>query len=262
MHLLSRPEKIYGTNIGSSYQHQALHSEQSVPSRIGTLVTESPCAGFRPQTCHFLLSSLQTMTMRVSLPLLGLGNRRLSLPCSTLPEIAFLGRSNVGKSSVIQIPWSEPSWPAPVPLPDAHRAINFLRNPRPGKPQARADLRRPPGYGYAKISREISAEWPKFIDPYIHQRSTLALCIALIDANIPPQQSDRQLLDFLSASGRDFCWSRPRVTGCRTINCTQLSARSPRNSPAARPLPFSDQNRRRTRRTVEADPSGSAANGG
>ena len=64
-----------------------------------------------------------------------------------------------------------------------------------------ADL---PGYGYAKISKSISAEWPKFIEPYLHQRSTLALCIALVDVNVPPQQSDRQLLDFLNASGRDF----------------------------------------------------------
>jgi GTP-binding protein len=57
-----------------------------------------------------------------------------------------------------------------------------------------ADL---PGYGYAKISKSISAEWPKFIEPYLAEREQLALCVCLIDSNIPPQSSDTQLLQFL-----------------------------------------------------------------
>jgi GTP-binding protein len=64
-----------------------------------------------------------------------------------------------------------------------------------------ADL---PGYGYAKLSREISQEWPKFIEPYLNERPALALCLALVDVNVPPQDSDRHLLDFLNASGREF----------------------------------------------------------
>jgi GTP-binding protein len=59
-----------------------------------------------------------------------------------------------------------------------------------------------PGYGYAKISREISADWARFVDPYLHQRSTLALCLILVDANIAPQASDAQLIEFLAAKGR------------------------------------------------------------
>ena len=64
-----------------------------------------------------------------------------------------------------------------------------------------ADL---PGYGYAKISKSISAEWPEFIEPYLANRSTLKLCVCLVDSNIPPQQSDRQLIDWLRHAGRDF----------------------------------------------------------
>lgn len=64
-----------------------------------------------------------------------------------------------------------------------------------------ADL---PGYGYAKISKSISAEWPSFIDPYLRERETLALCVCLIDTNIPPQESDAQLLAFLRDAGRRF----------------------------------------------------------
>ncbi len=61
-----------------------------------------------------------------------------------------------------------------------------------------------PGYGYAKISREISSQWPSFIEPYLKERPCLALCLVLIDVNVPPQESDRQLMEFLSASGRPF----------------------------------------------------------
>jgi GTP-binding protein len=74
----------------------------------------------------------------------------------------------------------------------------------PGKPRPEVIFADLPGYGYAKLSREISQEWPKFIEPYLNERPTLALCVALVDVNVPPQASDRQLLDFLNASGRDF----------------------------------------------------------
>ena len=100
-----------------------------------------------------------------------------------------------------------------------------------------ADL---PGYGYAKISREISQEWPKFIEPYLNDRPTLALCIALVDVNVPPQQSDRQLLDFLSASGRDFllvATKSDRLSNNQLHNALRTSGQQ--EYPAARLLPFS-----------------------
>src|SRR6202166_310683 len=122
-------------------------------------------------------------------------------PAPTLPEIAFLGRSNVGKSSVINSLVGTKLARTSSP-PGRTRAINFFEIRWPGKPQPELIFADLPGYGYAKISREISQEWPKFIEPYLNERPTLALCVALVDANVPPQQSDRQLLDFLSASGR------------------------------------------------------------
>jgi len=64
-----------------------------------------------------------------------------------------------------------------------------------------ADL---PGYGYAKISKSISAEWPKFIEPYLAARETLALGICLVDTNIPPQPSDKVLIDFFKQMQRPF----------------------------------------------------------
>lgn len=124
-------------------------------------------------------------------------------PAPGLPEVAFLGRSNVGKSSVINTLVGA-KLARTSSTPGRTRSINFFEVRWPGRPRPEVVFADLPGYGYAKLSREISAEWPKFIEPYLNDRPALALCVALVDANIPPQESDRQLLDFLSASGRDF----------------------------------------------------------
>jgi GTP-binding protein len=124
-------------------------------------------------------------------------------PAPTLPEVAFLGRSNVGKSSVINSLVGT-KLARTSSTPGRTRSINFFEIRWAGKPRPEVIFADLPGYGYAKLSREISQEWPSFIEPYLHQRSTLALCLALVDVNVPPQESDRQLLDFLNSAGRDF----------------------------------------------------------
>ncbi len=143
------------------------------------------------------------LDMRVLSSFLAAATDASHFPAPTVPEIAFLGRSNVGKSSVINSLVGT-KLARTSSTPGRTRSINFFEIRWPGKPNPELIFADLPGYGYAKISREISQEWPKFIEPYLHQRSTLALCIALVDVNVPPQQSDRQLLDFLNASGRDF----------------------------------------------------------
>jgi GTP-binding protein len=123
------------------------------------------------------------------------------------PEVAFLGRSNVGKSSLINSLLG--SREAKVSsTPGRTRAINFfaLHEGAGEKMKVRpvlifADL---PGYGYAKISKSISAEWPKFIEPYLAERETLALCVCLVDTNIPPQENDTQLITYLKQTQRPF----------------------------------------------------------
>jgi GTP-binding protein len=124
-------------------------------------------------------------------------------PAPSLPEVAFLGRSNVGKSSLINT-LVEAKLARTSSTPGRTRSINFFEIRWPGKPRPEVIFADLPGYGYAKLSREISQEWPKFIEPYLNERPTLALCLALVDVNVPPQDSDRQLLDFLNSSGRDF----------------------------------------------------------
>jgi GTP-binding protein len=124
-------------------------------------------------------------------------------PAPSFPEIAFLGRSNVGKSSVINSLVGA-KLAKTSSTPGRTRSINFYELRWPGKPQPEMIFTDLPGYGYAKISREISSQWPGFIEPYLKERSCLALCLVLIDVNVPPQESDRLLLEFLSQSGRPF----------------------------------------------------------
>jgi len=122
-------------------------------------------------------------------------------PAEDVPEIAFLGRSNVGKSSLLNQLAGEKA--ARVSnTPGRTRAINFFALFDQGQKRKLvfADL---PGYGYAKISRSISAGWPAFIEPYLANRKTLSLCVCLVDSNVPAQQSDRQLIDWLRAAQRD-----------------------------------------------------------
>jgi GTP-binding protein len=124
-------------------------------------------------------------------------------PAPGLPEIAFLGRSNVGKSSVINSLVGT-KLARTSSTPGRTRSINFFEIRWPGKPQPELVFADLPGYGYAKLSREISREWPTFIEPYLQERPVLALCAVMVDVNVPPQEKDQQLLDFLSSSDRDF----------------------------------------------------------
>jgi GTP-binding protein len=163
-------------------------------------------------------------------------------PAPSLPEVAFLGRSNVGKSSVINT-LVDAKLARTSSTPGRTRSINFFEVRWPGKPQPEVIFADLPGYGYAKLSREISQEWPKFIEPYLHDRPTLALCLALVDVNVPPQDRDRQLLDFLNASGRDFlliATKSDRLSNNQLRNALKNLSEA---YPAAPVIPFSAKTR-------------------
>ena len=123
-------------------------------------------------------------------------------PAPSVAEIAFLGRSNVGKSSLLNALAGEKAAKVSS-TPGRTRAINFflLSDERERGRLIFADL---PGYGFAKISKSISAEWHKFIEPYVQDRETLELCVCLVDSNVPPQPRDAQLLDWLRSVDRYF----------------------------------------------------------
>jgi len=137
-------------------------------------------------TAHFLLSAVSAA----------------QFPAPDVSEVAFLGRSNVGKSSLLNALVGEKAARVSS-TPGRTRAINFfaLTDRLDRRKLVFADL---PGYGYAKISKTVSAGWPAFIEPYLTDRITLALCVCLVDANVPPRPNDRQLLDWLRSIGRSF----------------------------------------------------------
>ena len=144
-------------------------------------------------------------------------------PTADLPEIAFLGRSNVGKSSLINSLVGN-KIARTSSTPGRTRSINFFEIRWPGKPKPELIFTDLPGYGYAKLSREVSQQWGGFIEPYLKARPVLALCLVLIDSNIPPQESDQQLMDFLRATNRPFivvATKSDRLSGNQLSNAAQ-----------------------------------------
>lgn len=125
-------------------------------------------------------------------------------PAEGPPEFAFLGRSNVGKSSLINSLLGQ-RLAHVSSTPGRTRSINFIGiYAKENQPHPEVMLVDLPGYGYAKVSKEVSAEWPRFIDPYLRERSALKLAIVLMDSNVPVQESDRQLIHYLRSMERDF----------------------------------------------------------
>lgn len=122
-------------------------------------------------------------------------------PAPELPEVAFLGRSNVGKSSLINSLVAA-KVAKTSNTPGRTQAINFFELRWPGRPKGELIFADLPGYGYARVPRDVSRSWPEFIEPYLAERETLTLCLCLVDANIPPQLSDTQMIDYLQHTGR------------------------------------------------------------
>jgi GTP-binding protein len=120
-------------------------------------------------------------------------------PPADKPEFAFIGRSNVGKSSLINMLCGVHNLARVAAKPGKTQIINhFLIN----KFWFLVDL---PGYGYAKVSKEKRAGFDKMISGYILGRKNLICVFVLIDIRIPPQEIDLLFMGNLSESGIPFC---------------------------------------------------------
>lgn len=120
---------------------------------------------------------------------------RLSqLPPSTLPEIAFAGRSNVGKSSMLNKVMGRKSLARVSSVPGKTVTVNFFRV---GEVRF-ADL---PGYGYARVSKSEKERWAKLMEGYFRSGRNIRLCFSLIDMRHPPTRDDLVMLSFLRESG-------------------------------------------------------------
>jgi GTP-binding protein len=116
-------------------------------------------------------------------------------PFPDKPEYAFIGRSNVGKSSLINMLVQRKNLAATSAQPGKTRLINhFLVNER----WYLADL---PGYGYAKVSKQERAAWQKMINDYLTRRPNLMCTFVLMDLRLEPQAIDMEMVERLGSAG-------------------------------------------------------------
>jgi GTP-binding protein len=121
-----------------------------------------------------------------------------SLPPQRLPEIAFVGRSNAGKSSLINALTNRKALARVSHTPGRTREINFFKL---GERLMLADL---PGYGYAKASKTMTAEWQKLIFTYLRGRASLRRVSLLIDARRGVLELDREVMRLLDEAAVSF----------------------------------------------------------
>ena len=120
-------------------------------------------------------------------------------PDTKLPEFAFIGRSNVGKSSLINMLMGNKSLAKTSGTPGKTQLINhFIVNEK----WYLVDL---PGYGYAKVSKNQRDKWQKLISNYLIQRTALTLVFVLLDSRLEPQKIDLEFMEWLGLSGIPFC---------------------------------------------------------
>ena len=113
-------------------------------------------------------------------------------PESPLPEVAFAGRSNVGKSSLLNSLVRRKSFARVSRTPGRTREINFFRV---NNGFVLVDL---PGYGYARVSKEKKSEWRPMIESYLRRTTQLRGLVLLLDIRREPSEDDRAMLDFLA----------------------------------------------------------------
>ena len=119
------------------------------------------------------------------------------LPESTLPEISFAGRSNVGKSSLLNKLFNRKGLAKVSQKPGKTATINFFA----ADDAYFVDL---PGYGYAKVSQSERARWTELIEGYFNQDRNFALVCSLIDVRHPASELDENMVGFLKEAGLPF----------------------------------------------------------
>jgi len=123
---------------------------------------------------------------------------RAQWPLGDLPEIAFVGRSNVGKSSCLNTLVGRKGVARVSKTPGRTQSINFFDVKREGRPIRFADL---PGYGFAKVPRSVQAKWEEMVGSYLAERESLALVVVLVDLRRDPTDLDAHMVRWLADEG-------------------------------------------------------------
>lgn len=133
-----------------------------------------------------------------------------AFPVNSRIEVAFAGRSNVGKSSLINSLMNRKNLARTSSQPGKTQTVNFYRV-NTGTPEEDTLLPEPfapdcylvdlPGYGYASATVEIKATWGKMIDKYLHGSKMLRAVFLLVDIRHAPTANDRQMFDWITANG-------------------------------------------------------------
>lgn len=125
-------------------------------------------------------------------------------PTASAPEVAFVGRSNVGKSSMINALTGRRKLVRVSNTPGRTRALNFFE-----VDLARGDARRRllladlPGYGFARVSKAERAGWEEMITTYLRERTVLRAVVAIVDAEVGATPDDAHTLAYLAGAGRE-----------------------------------------------------------
>ncbi len=120
------------------------------------------------------------------------------IPESVRPEISFVGRSNVGKSSLINRLFNRKKLAKVSSKPGKTSTINFFSN-------GSEDFIDLPGYGYAQVSKSEKERWAEMIEGYFDQYRYYALVVSLIDIRHPASKLDEQMVEFLKSTELPFC---------------------------------------------------------
>jgi len=179
-------------------------------------------------------------------------------PAASLPEVAFAGRSNVGKSSLINTLLNRKGLARTSNTPGRTQEINFFRvNDR----FTFVDL---PGYGYAKVPESVRRQWGPMVETYLRVRDTLRLVVLILDVRRDPSEEDLQLIQWLPLYQIPFLLvltKRDKVSNNEFAKLRRRIAEKIALPPEVSLMPFSAKTGtgkeslwREIRRTLEAAP--------
>lgn len=160
------------------------------------------------------------------------------LPQTGRPEVAFAGKSNVGKSSLINALMNRKSLARTSSAPGKTQTINFYNI------NERIYLVDLPGYGYAKVSEEIKAKWGKMIEDYLHQSREIRAVFLLIDIRHNPTENDRIMYRWIRDHGYEpiiVATKLDKIKRSQIQKQLRLVRQGLEVTPGTRIIPFSAQ---------------------